>query len=155
MNLLNYVLIEAVCFSGILLGGLLALLAPEEIRPGKKYLEIVQTATLGCILVLTLYSFLPSPLTPIFFSPPIIYLILKYRLTDMKYYPLLALTNIKTANPLFITLAALIFFYGFPTGSLAVNLSDKRWHVQIMRIFQQNYLFLLLGVGSYFLKYFL
>lgn len=48
----NFMLISAVCLSGLLAGSLLSIIAPEELRPGNKYFYLLANAIIAVMVAL-------------------------------------------------------------------------------------------------------
>ena len=51
MNILNYSLAALIAYTGLFIGFMLAIMAKEEIKPGKKYFIILQRITLLLIFI--------------------------------------------------------------------------------------------------------
>lgn len=137
MQLLNYSLISIISFSGLLVGMILAFTAKEELEPGKKYFFLLQKLTLLMILIF-LVNFFDIRL----YLRIIIYILFIFLMTfnikSQIIYPALAIIFfLSSKNPeLFITNSILIFFYGFPTGSLfAKKLIKKKKSFVLKNIF--------------------
>ena len=148
MQLLNYSLISLISFSGLLIGMLLAFTAKEELEPGKKYFFLLQKLTLLLILIFLL-NFLNINL----YLRITIYILFIFLMTinikSQIIYPALAdvfFLSLKDIN-LFITNSILIFFYGFPTGSLfAKKLIKRKKLVVFKKIFLTYFWFILIAI---------
>jgi len=115
---------------GLLCGFLLALIAPEELVPGRKYFLllkhffflVIATLLLYALVPIYLYAFIPVLLVISFYLLNEIKL--KNPLFDLAYYPFFLLPFFVIADPVLqIILATAIFLYGFPLGTL---LKDDR-----------------------------
>jgi len=117
-------------FSGFFFGFLLSFLAPEEIKPGKKYFLFLKEAL---FLLISLYAFLTFLYFKFYYFIflPLIYLSLlfffikkqkpflresfNYLFFASLYFLFLVYLNPSSLSLLFL---ALIFLYGFPAGTL-------------------------------------
>jgi len=148
MQLLNYSLISILSFSGLLVGMLLAFTAKEELEPGKKYFILLQKLTLLLILIFLLNFFDVN-----IYSRIIMYILfivlMTFNIKSQVIYPLLAAVFFLSSKDinLFITNSILIFFYGFPTGSLfAKKLIKKKKLVVFKKIFLTYFWFILIAI---------
>jgi len=119
MQLLNYSLISLISFLGLLVGMILAFTAKEELEPGKKYFLLSQKLTLLLILIFLLNFFNINLYLRITIYVLFIILI-AINIKSQIIYPVLGIVFfISSKNPeLFVINSILIFFYGFPSGSL-------------------------------------
>ena len=108
--------------SGLGFGVALAHIAPEEINPGMKYFKILRVLLLLAILGFLVYGFYQTIYLLII---PILVLILlvletkfKSRKMELLYYALFIVGFYFYPNAV---LAALIFIYGLPTGTLLMK----------------------------------
>ena len=153
MQLLNYALTALIANAGIILGIILAYIAEEEIKPGKNYFIILKNLIIAMILAATLHMFTSNIILISIISVLAIallfyidYFIIGFNIkskTDKKKakkecitrittYALLGIAfYISSTNiPYFIAISSLIFLYGFPAGSLAINLKKaNRWRI--------------------------
>ena len=148
MQLLNYSLISLISFSGLLIGMILAFTAKEELEPGKKYFLLLQKLTLLLILIFLLNFFNVNIYLRI-----IIYILFIFLMTinikSQIIYPALAVVFFLSSKDinLFITNSILIFFYGFPTGSLfAKKLIKERKSFVFKKIFLTHFWFILIAI---------
>jgi len=119
MQLLNYSLISIISFSGLLIGMVLAFTAKEELDPGKKYFILLQKLILLLILIFLL-NFLDISIYFRIIIYALFIFLMAINIKSQAIYPALAIVffiSSKDIN-LFIINSILIFFYGFPTGSL-------------------------------------
>ena len=127
MNAMIYFSTMIVAFCGIIAGFIVANMAKEELRPGRKYFSLMQ----DFLIVLMLFFLLEFYKLNILIIVPIllvVFLLLFYfknsvKTANMVIYSLLAVIfylSSKSIN-LFSLEASLIFLYGLPTGSLISN----------------------------------
>lgn len=138
MNILNYSLTAIISYLGLFIGFLLAVIAKEELKPGKKYFIFLQKIILllififlvvfidlNYILVLLILSFIIISVfkrKKEFNELPYIYIILS----------VIFFLSSKILN-LFIIESSLIFLYGLPTGSLLTKKSKKETMINILK----------------------
>ena len=148
MQLLNYSLISLISFSGLLIGMILAFTAKEELDPGKKYFILLQKIILLLILILLLNSLDISIYFRIIIYALFIFL-MTINIKSQAIYPALAIIffiSSKDIN-LFIINSILIFFYGFPTGSLfAKKLIKMRKLFVLKNIFLSYFWFVVIAI---------
>ncbi|MCB9358926.1 hypothetical protein H6503_03275 [Candidatus Woesearchaeota archaeon] len=122
--ILQYVILGVIAVSGLFIGKLLSMAAPEELRPSKKFLIIFQKVIF--VISLTAFSFTIEPkMMKIFAIFILAYFLLKIRTQSMhtnnNYYLLY------TALGLFLGLTSmqyiiyptfLVFLIGLPTTAL-------------------------------------
>ena len=145
MQLLNYSLISLISFSGLLIGIILAFAAKEELENGKKYFLLLQKLTLLLILIFLL-NFLDISI----YFRIIIYILFIFLMTinikSQAIYPALAVIFFLSSKnlELFIMNSILIFFYGFPTGSLFAKKLIKKRKLFIFKKIILNYFWFIL-----------
>lgn len=138
MNLLNYSLTAIISYIGLFVGFILAIIAKEEIKPGKKYFIFLQKLILllififllvfiklNYILVLLILVFIVIYLLKTkkeFNESPYIYIVL-----SVVFYLSLKILS------LFVIESSLIFIYGLPTGSLLTKKSKKESITNILK----------------------
>ncbi len=118
--MLTKLLIAIIAFSGLLIGYLLTFLVKEEIKPGQKYfLWLERILRLAIIAVLLWVVATPKAMLLPFIIGIIIGLFLKIR-----YFYLGLVLAAASSLPmnLFVVVAALVFVYGFPYGSISSKL---------------------------------
>jgi len=149
MNLLNYSLTALISYLGLFAGFILAIIAKEELKAGKKYFILSQK-----IILLLIFIFL---LVFIDLNYIIILLILAFILislwktysekefNELPYiYAILAIIfyiSSKTLN-LFIIESSLIFLYGLPIGTLLTKKDKKETIINILK----NAIFILVAI---------
>ncbi len=149
MQLLNYSLISLISFSGLFAGMLLAFAAKEELEPGKKYFMLLQK-TILLLIVIFLLNFFNVALYLRIISYVLLIALLSFSIKSQLIYPCLAAVFfLSSKNPeLFITNSILIFFYGFPTGSLfAEKIIKKKKLVVLKNIFLNYFWFVAITIA--------
>ncbi|MBI2139679.1 hypothetical protein HYU14_02045 [Candidatus Woesearchaeota archaeon] len=170
MNLLQFSLSAAVIVSGIYLGIALAFIAKEEIKPGKKYLELLKNAlALGIASFFLLAQKFSFPATLIVL--PALFLIVPAILTlppfpsIQKKFGILGGWNIESGALLYLifgvmyslafskpqftpAIGSLMFLYGLPEGTLLADTRSLK-HSLFRPI--MHLVFLAAGAGVYFL----
>jgi hypothetical protein len=138
MNILNYSLTALASYIGLFMGFILALIAKEEIKPGKKYFLFLQKAILSAIFII-LFIFLDLNYIAILLllACIIIYITKKKKEFNDTIYTYILLSVIfylssRNIN-LFIIEAPLIFFYGLPTGTLLTTKDKKQTTINILK----------------------
>ena len=144
MEILNYVLIATLVSTGLILGRVLANIAKEEIKPGKKYLIILQKL-LFCSAIILLMYLNKTNVHYIWIGALVIFVYLYYykKISPEIVYAVLGLVfylSVKTEY--FLIASSLIFLYGLPSGTL---LKDKK------KIALNLLLFLVVAVGLFLL----
>src|SRR3989338_8625407 len=119
MSFLSFSALALLSFSGIFLGGFLAIKVREEMKTGSKFFPVMQSIIFLFAVSVSMYQFM----LPIVFRIGVYALIiLMLSVTRQALYPILAvLLALSSASPahLFL-LSSLIFLYGFPAGSMLV-----------------------------------
>ncbi len=122
--MLDYLLSCIVCFLGIFVGYSLSKIAPEEMPEARKYFRLLQPIILCCVLGFVLYSYF-GLLALLFSLVPLI--LLKYKINPRIIYIFLSLfLALGYYSDMSIVITALIFFFGFPIGSLSKDKSLKK-----------------------------
>ncbi len=145
MQLINYSLISLISFSGLLVGMILAFTAKEELGPGKKYFLLLQKLTLLLILIFLLNFFNIN----LYLRITIYFLFIFLMTINIKsqiIYPILGVVFFLSSEDinLFITTSILIFFYGFPTGSLFAKKLIKRKKLVVLKNILLTYFWFIL-----------
>ena len=138
MNILNYSLTALASYIGLFMGFILALMAKEEIKPGKKYFLFLQNAILSLIF-LSLFIFLGLNYIVILLllACIIIYITKKKKEFNHTIYTYILFSVIfyissKNLN-LFIIESSLIFLYGLPTGTLLTTKDKKQTIINLLK----------------------
>jgi len=155
MEFISYFSILVISYLGLGAGIALALVAKEEIEPGKKYFKILQNYLVAAIVLITIY-FLELPWLPWIFFIGITVLIFKFnnkRKKSFLIYLLLAVIFWMSVQKyssfridvLFPIVSSLIFLLGFPTGTLLINIKKKN----IIPVMISNIHYIIIGLILY------
>src|SRR3989344_8721789 len=127
--MINNIITSLIVFSGLIFGAILALIAKEELKPGKRYFRIFQNILFAIIAAITIYF---AYIVNIFLAMSVLGISLYVlfsgsRFADIMMYSKFAFIFYFTRNTeFFILLSSLIFLYGFPAGTLfADSLKEK------------------------------
>lgn len=126
MNLLNQILILLFSLTGILFGLMLALISPEELKKGKKYfLWTKKIIYILIFFVVNYYLYLAKnyyvlvPFTILAIVLFVVKLSIKKNIYEIFNYVVFIIPYFVIVEKNFhLLLAALIFLYGLPTGTL-------------------------------------
>ncbi len=158
MNQLSYLLSLIISFCGLFVGIALAYIAPEEIRPGEKYFIAIQNLVLTTTILVFVYYITPNLLLTVLISI-LTFLFLFYRKLSTKaiYLFLGILFFFSSKNQsIFLLESTLIFFYGFPTGTLFAKRLIKKPKLEVVKkLFLSYCLFLLVCLVLYYANSFL
>ncbi len=155
MDFINYSLTNLIVFLGIGVGISLAYIAPEELKDGKRYFILLQNLLLPLILFFLLFFYKINLILNVVVSLVLFLLLFFYlnsrKNSKIKYfdYALLGIVfylSIKDIN-LFLLESALIFIYGFPTGSLLSNARKKN----VLEVILKNISFVVVSLGLFLL----
>jgi hypothetical protein len=117
--MINYILVLLVSFLGLFVGNILGLFAKEELKPGKKWFELLEKIIFILILIVFTFYFVNVDK---YFLVFILILTVYFRISKVSnsfVYLMLALMFYFTSNSnVFLIIASLIFLYGLPIGSL-------------------------------------
>lgn len=128
MNFLNEIFVLLFSLSGFLFGLVLALIAPEELKSGKKYFVLIKHILFCLIIISSLSLFIYSKryyfiLMPLIYSGLYLCIIRKTAAEEIFNYSFFILIYIvicmSIQNGLLIILPSLLFLYGLPAGTLA------------------------------------
>ncbi len=147
MNLLNYFLAAIVSYLGLFIGFILAIVAKEELKQGKKYFIFLKKMILLLIFIfLLLFIELNYILILLILAFIIIYLLkTKKEFNESPYiYIILSVVFYLSSRKLnlFIIESSLILLYGLPTGTLLTKKSKKETIIDILA----NILFVLMAM---------
>ena len=123
MEILNYALVALVVSIGVILGRILAWIAKEEIKPGKKYLLILQKA-LFCIIAAVLIYTNRTNVHYVWIGGLILFAYLSFfkKINHLVTSAILGAGFYLSSNTdQFLLTSALIFLYSLPAGSLIKN----------------------------------
>jgi len=152
MTFLAYSAAALIAFSGLVIGAFLALSAKEEMPTARKYFPWLQKALFLAMVAVFFNFFKVSPVIMVIIYALILFMIAKKQ--ELGYYPLLAVVFFflgQGTQSLFL-ISALIFLYGFPTGSLfAMQRKKATWQTIIRPLILKYGIFLILAIGLQFL----
>lgn len=148
MTLTAYALSAIIAFSGVIAGAILAFRTPEEIAGAEKYLPRLQQVLFVAIACFFIYSLRPAFLVAVIISAAAVFAAIAR--PGFNYYPVLAAVFFlsgQSAHGLF-AVSALIFLYGFPTGSMHFIKNRNEGLTKILKKAALKYgIFLLLSLG--------
>lgn len=144
--MIPYILALIISFAGVILGGVLALIAPEELKAGEKLWKILEWVLLAIIAIVMLYF---AGLTAWTIVLAAVLFALKFVKNE---YPALIFVLVISLFFNFLFLAsALIFIYGFPKGTLdankVINLRKHPIFKTLLYVFKKNLLYLIFGLA--------
>jgi len=146
--MLNFLLSSLIVGSGIIMGGILSIIAKEELKPGKNYFILLKKILFASIIMITsIYYIKINPIISFFTLILVSILFIKKFQLNLMYIAFAATYILSTVNnELFILISALIFFAGFPIGSLAAyELTRKEIFVE-RKILLPYFIFILIIV---------
>ena len=155
MDFINYSLTNLIVFLGLIIGIILAYIAKEELKDGKKHFILLQNVLLTLILFFLLFFYKINLILNIGISLAV-FLSLYFYLNTLKKqmikyidYGLLGIFFYYASNNinLFLLQSALIFIYGFPAGSLLINIKKRN----ILEIVLKNISFVVIPLVLFFL----
>ena len=162
--MLTYFLTTLLAFSGVYAGASLALIAKEELVPGRTYLKAFENTLLVFIFLILLYSYGANIIAIILLG--IVATVFLYLTTNrtpvnqIAYFLLgIALYFSTKTTDLFIMTATMIFLYGLPMGSLYVAKHLKKSRKTILTDLVLHFsLFIIVAlmtnlIGMYVLKW--
>jgi|SRR3989344_6406757 len=118
--MLTQLVIALIAFSGLLMGYALTFLAKEEIKPGQKYFIWLERLFRLIIILVLLWSMGTSKAMIL---PFIVGIIIGFFLKLRYLYLGIGLVAASALSlEIFMLIAALIFIYGFPYGSISSKL---------------------------------
>ena len=152
---MHYLLVALISYLGLILGAVLAFIAPEELKPGRKLLLLLKRALFVAIF---LFFIILSGTEKVIVSVLLLVLaavLVKY--ADGKvYYMVLGLLFYLSSAMMasFLVIASLIFCFGLPTGTLFVDrvFSEKKKNILVIiqRLVLHHLLFLAVALPLYF-----
>nr|MCK4929470.1 hypothetical protein [Nanoarchaeota archaeon] len=144
--LLTYIILLIIIFLGLLIGLLIGYMAKEELKPGKKYFDILRHALFIAILVVFFVKN-PSVVFIIFIAALVIIFSFSKHRETLYYYTLAVIFFLSWHYNGFALLAPLIFLYGLPVGSIYLHNHIKKKKKQVILGLLYRYAgFLILGI---------
>jgi len=118
----NYLLVFLMALSGYLLGIGLAYIAPEELKPGRKYLKWLEKGMFVLSFLPVVYFFGLSwwVFLPIVLALVLVMIDFKYRIYLSMIAFLIWFFLIRSSDLIVVLEASAIFLYGLPAGSLLI-----------------------------------
>lgn len=146
--MLTYLLLMAIIFLGLYIGLCIGYVAEEELKPGRKYFEILRHLLFLAALAV---FFIKNPSIIFFIFTALLIIIFSFsrHRETLYYYALAVILFISWRFNGFTLLAPLTFLYGFPVGSiyLHTHFKGKKKKKQILLgMFRQYAGFLIVGV---------
>ncbi len=123
--MLKYILIAVLALSSLLIGFLLNKVARDEIKPGRKYLLLLQTITSVAVTVGIAAEISPSLSAYViasFITGLLVSLFLRIRYLSLG---ISAFASASVQSQLFLFICLATFLYGLPTGSLIARRQTK------------------------------
>jgi len=153
LGILSDFIVSLVCFLGLFVGLLIGFMAKEELKAGKKYFLYLQKVIFILVVFFVFYDFgfwLLGLLFVVFFS--ILLFQIKKDYHRVLYFVLAAFLFMSFFEENMVV-PALVFFYGFPTGSL-FYLEEKQKKVfdLVRELFFRYWYFLLIIIILLLLK---
>lgn len=133
MQFINYFFASAISFSGLLIGLLLARIAPEEQKPLEKYLIVLRKILLFLIFIFAMFYFFNNYINLAILLAYFVFLLFaEYSLKDifkknMIAYTLLGVIFFLSSRNLnlFAIESSLILLYGLPAAALTYDKREK------------------------------
>jgi len=137
--MIDYILTLIISFAGLVLGGVLAKIAPEELKSGERYWKILEWIVLAVIIaVISYYS-------RFWWAIPIAAILVFLKIFK-KEYPALAFVLLISAFGNFLFLAgSLIFIYSLASGTLDAKRIIKKQGKKWIMINYTKILYIVLG----------
>ncbi|MCH7902728.1 hypothetical protein IIC68_03165 [archaeon] len=145
MTFLTYSAAAVIAFSGVFAGAFLTFFTKEEMPTARKYFPWLQKALFLAIIAILFDFFKVNGIIMLIAFILILFMIVKKQ--TMNSYPLLAIIFflLGQGNESLFMISALIFIYGFPTGSLFAK--QKTWQATIKPVLLKYGIFLILAIG--------
>jgi hypothetical protein len=125
MEILNYFLVSLIVFAGLFCGWLVGIIAKEELKPGKKYLALLEKFLFSAVFLIAIIFVVNNMWLSIIFVGALVYLLgTDGPIKEIIIYVLFGITLYLSVERLFLLQAALMFVYGFPAGSLEKGIKD-------------------------------
>ena len=152
MEAVNYFLGLVLMFAGLIVGMILAFIAKEELKPGKKYISLFQKFLLAGIFIIAVV-FSPHLALKIVFAGILIHLLMfRFSFNDILSYGVFGFIFFIFAGRLnlVILLSGLIFLHGLPVGSLIVEDRTKENYKTVLRNIIYRYVWIIIvGMALY------
>ncbi|MBW2975511.1 hypothetical protein KY366_07355 [Candidatus Woesearchaeota archaeon] len=154
MNTLNYSLTAITAYLGLFAGFILAAIAKEELKQGKRYFIFLQKIILLLVFVFLLaFIKLDYVLLLVILSFSVICLLRRkkgFNEVPYIYIILSVIFYLASKKPgLFVIESSLMFLYGLPTGSLAAKSGGKKERKRAVIDILKNIVFVALAIVLY------
>ena len=146
MEAVNHFLGLVIIFSGLIIGMVLGFIAKEELKPGRKYLELLQKFLIAAIFIISIFYSKHIALSIVLVGI-IVYLILfKFSFNDIFTYGVFGFIYFIFADNLntLILLSSLMFLHGLPIGSLMTEEMYKQGYKEIIRNIIYRYVWIII-----------
>ncbi|MBW2991919.1 hypothetical protein KY345_01740 [Candidatus Woesearchaeota archaeon] len=119
--MLRFLLASLIVGSGVIIGAILCILAKEELKPGRKYFLFLKNILFSAVvLAASFYYFFINPIISLLVLLFLPVLFIKRFQLNLMYIAFAVIYILSTADDqLYLLISSLIFFAGFPIGSLA------------------------------------
>lgn len=154
MEFLSYLLTAVIAYLGVMGGYALALISPEELKPGKKYFEALHMICFILVMLLLMYFRSPTWGAISLMAVGVFIKVGRGRAAQKIAYGILgAMFAVMAQVPiLFKITASLIFIFSLASGTLCVMRHKEKSRVwQLFYILGSNALFFLTALPLYFL----
>lgn len=153
MSFTTYATTAVIAFIGLILGSILAFIAPEELKPGERYFILFSKVIfLVALIYFMLFNKTNIHLT-IIFSVIFAFIIYFKEINSVIAYLILGAIFYSSYRDtaMFFAISGLIFIYGLFTGTLFVykNMGEKRIKI-IARLILNHIIFLVAVLPLYF-----
>ncbi|MBU0628151.1 MAG: hypothetical protein KKC75_03105 [Nanoarchaeota archaeon] len=151
MNLLNYSLAALLSYLGLFAGLLLAIIAKEELKAGKKYFIITKKVIIALIFISIIFLAQLKHVLILIALLIITTSLVKYSKTELvkTHYTYLLFSAIFYLSSkrleLFAVSSSLIFLYGLPAGTLLSYKTKKEAITNILK----NVVFVVIAIAIY------
>jgi hypothetical protein len=146
MEPVNYFLGLVIIFAGLIVGMILGFIAKEELKPGKKYLSLLQKFILAAVFIIAIiYS--PHIALKTVLAGILVYLfIFKFSFNDIFTYGIFGFLFYVFINNLNLTLllSSLMFLHGLPIGSLMTEEMKKQDYRSILKSIIYRYVWIII-----------
>jgi hypothetical protein len=145
---LSYALTSAVVGIALICGMILGYIAKEELKPGRKYLELFQGAMLAFIIFFLVFPYFSITTAA---AIMVVVMVIAGRLVEKKdadylIYLALSIALFASTKSFFVLISSLIFLYSLPTGSLFVlkkSCKSSVVYLSLIFILVSNILFMI------------
>ena len=154
MEPVNYILSTAIVFLGPFIGAVLAFISPEELKPGKKYFLLLK----NILFVLIMVAVVAVSVEMILYSAAlaVLLLIAFFVKNDILSYAALGYALfLSSFSDYFTVIAASVFVYGLPLGTLLASKNVKKRMLVVKHVFLGYVWFAVAAIGFYTINFFM